>query len=553
MQATRHFVTLGNRQVHYRRAGKGPVVLALHGSPESGRSQLMLMSVLADRFTVIAPDTPGNGLSDPLPLPAPTIDDYADGVAAFMDALGIAQAGFYGFHTGAAIANSLAQRKPERVAVAVLDGYPVFSKEERDDILANYLPPFEPRYDGSHMLWLWSRFTDQSMFFPWYARHTANRMSGPVPAPEVMSQSILEVLRSGDHYRNPYRAAFNYDAVKGLTDHTRPIVITAMPSDPLSTHTNRYPPLSRTITVSMMQDRDRMKALGKMREWFLAHPAKTESPAIPATEPRADGQVHNAFLDLPGGQIRVRLSGKRGAPVLLTGDTGAGGRPEGAAQSWADKGHAVLLPDFAGYGESDDFLGARRGDAGAQAEVLAAALHTLGMNDADVIAARSSSPAALELAKQGKVKRLALIGAPLFSEAETVEIAANGVPSIAPRWDGTHFSAAWHMVRYQAMFFPWTQMRIENAVPGEPRTQIGEIHKRTVEVLKAGDRYRDAVLGALRYPLAEALQAARVPLSIVAAPWEWYMVPAKRAAAVIGKPLVMLPDEPKDWPNALFG
>jgi pimeloyl-ACP methyl ester carboxylesterase len=552
MQVTRHFVTLGNRQVHYRRAGKGPVVLALHGSPESGRSQLPLMAVLADRFTVIAPDTPGNGLSDPLPLEAPSIDDYADALAAFMDALQIEEAGFYGFHTGAAIANSLAQRRPARVAVAVLDGYPVFSAEERADILANYLPPFEPRYDGGHLLWLWSRFTDQSMFFPWYARRAANRMTGPVPPPEVMSQSILEVLRSGDHYRKPYRAAFAYDAVKGLTHHTRPLYITAMPSDPLSTHTNRYPPLSPCITVSMMQDRDRTRALLAMRAWFLAHPAKTETPPVPATRARNDGQMHNAFIDVPGGQMRVRLSAGQGAPVLLTGDTGAGGRPEGAAQSFAAAGRPTVLPDFPGYGESDDCLGPRRGEAAAQADALAAALHTLGLDGAEVIAARSSVPAALELAKRGRVSRLALIGAPVFTPDETVEIAANGVPSIAPRWDGTHLIAAWHMVRYQAMFFPWTRMRLENAVPGDPRTQVDELHKRTVEILKAGDRYRDAVLGALRYPLGQALQAAKVGLEIVAAPWEWYRVPAARAAALIGKPLIALPEEPRDWPQALF-
>jgi pimeloyl-ACP methyl ester carboxylesterase len=552
MTITRHFVTIGNRQVHYRRTGKGPVVLALHGSPESGRSQSALMGVLADRFTVIAPDTPGNGLSDPLPIEAPSIDDYADALLAFMDALGIEQAGFYGFHTGAAIANSIAQRRPERAAVAVLDGYPVFSAEERADILAHYLPAFEPRYDGGHMLWLWSRFTDQSMFFPWYARKSANRMLGPVAPPETMTQSILELLRAGDHYREPYRAAFRYDAVKGLTHHTRPLIITAMPTDPLSKHVDRYPPLSPTITVSLMSDRDRLKAFAQMREWLLAHPAKTVSPPVAPTLPRADGKVHNAYVDLPGGQIRVRLSGQSGAPVLLIGDTGAGGRPEGAAQGWADKGHAVLLPDFPGYGESDDLLGSRRGEAAAQAEILAAVLQALGLGAADVLAARSSVPAALELAKQGRAKRLALIGAPVMSEAETAEIAANGLPSLAPRWDGTHLIGAWHMVRYQAMFFPWTQMRIENAVPGEPRTEVGEIHKRTVELLKAGDRYRDAVLGSLKYPLADALKAATVPTDIVAAPWEWYMGPAKRAAAVLGRPLVALPNEPKDWPGALF-
>ena len=72
----RHFVTVGNRQVHYRRAGTGPVVVLCHQSPSSSRETVPLMERLMGDFTVFAPDTPGNGLSDPLPLERPTAEDY---------------------------------------------------------------------------------------------------------------------------------------------------------------------------------------------------------------------------------------------------------------------------------------------------------------------------------------------------------------------------------------------------------------------------------------------------------------------------------------------
>ncbi len=35
-EITRHFMTVGTRQVHYRRAGSGPPVVLLHPSPNSG-------------------------------------------------------------------------------------------------------------------------------------------------------------------------------------------------------------------------------------------------------------------------------------------------------------------------------------------------------------------------------------------------------------------------------------------------------------------------------------------------------------------------------------
>ncbi len=79
---TRHFATIdGTRQVHYRRAGKGPPVLLAHQSPTSGREHIPLIEYLAKDFTVIAPDTPGNGQSDPLPDPKATMEQFAQWIS----------------------------------------------------------------------------------------------------------------------------------------------------------------------------------------------------------------------------------------------------------------------------------------------------------------------------------------------------------------------------------------------------------------------------------------------------------------------------------------
>ena len=70
---TRHFVTVGSRQVHYRRAGSGPPVVLLHPSPNSSASMAPFMRALAPNFTAIALDTPSYGLSDPLAVEEPEI------------------------------------------------------------------------------------------------------------------------------------------------------------------------------------------------------------------------------------------------------------------------------------------------------------------------------------------------------------------------------------------------------------------------------------------------------------------------------------------------
>ena len=67
MTVQRLFVAVGSGQLHYRRAGEGPPVVLLHR--------------LARNFTVVAVDTPGYGLSDPLAGAAsaqrvPALSDY---------------------------------------------------------------------------------------------------------------------------------------------------------------------------------------------------------------------------------------------------------------------------------------------------------------------------------------------------------------------------------------------------------------------------------------------------------------------------------------------
>ena len=120
----RHFATIesgrwGARQVHYRRAGNGPTLIMLHQSPLSSMDLVPLMQAWSDRFTVIAPDTPGYGLSDPLGVSQASMDDFAEAASEFIDAIGVDDFAVYGFHTGAGMAVALANRLPRRAGKAV--------------------------------------------------------------------------------------------------------------------------------------------------------------------------------------------------------------------------------------------------------------------------------------------------------------------------------------------------------------------------------------------------------------------------------------------------
>src|SRR5664280_2165680 len=57
------YVTIHGHQVGYRRGGKGPVLLLLHGIAGSSRTWIPAMELLQEDFTVVAPDFLGHGRS----------------------------------------------------------------------------------------------------------------------------------------------------------------------------------------------------------------------------------------------------------------------------------------------------------------------------------------------------------------------------------------------------------------------------------------------------------------------------------------------------------
>src|SRR5437879_13893356 len=86
---------------HVARMGRGKPLLLLHGWPEFSLTWEPVMTRLADRFTLFAPDLRGFGDSDKPDGPFGPEQHAAD-MLALMDELGLAQAGIVGQHVGGA-------------------------------------------------------------------------------------------------------------------------------------------------------------------------------------------------------------------------------------------------------------------------------------------------------------------------------------------------------------------------------------------------------------------------------------------------------------------
>ena len=111
-------VDAGGIRVAYEQKGSGPAVLLLHGGLADHREWAGQLE-LAGEFTLIAWDAPGCGESDDPPDPF-GMGDYADTLAAFLDAIEVERPAVVGLSFGSTLALELACRHPARLRALVL-------------------------------------------------------------------------------------------------------------------------------------------------------------------------------------------------------------------------------------------------------------------------------------------------------------------------------------------------------------------------------------------------------------------------------------------------
>ena len=108
----------GHRRA-FRKLGKGPALLLLHGIGDSSQTWVPLMRRLARRYTVIAPDLLGHGMSDK-PRADYSVAAYANGMRDLMEVLGIDSATIVGHSLGGGVAAQIAYQYPDRCERLVL-------------------------------------------------------------------------------------------------------------------------------------------------------------------------------------------------------------------------------------------------------------------------------------------------------------------------------------------------------------------------------------------------------------------------------------------------
>ncbi|RYY27067.1 MAG: alpha/beta fold hydrolase [Sphingomonadales bacterium] len=452
MRITRHFVRVGNRRVHYRKAGSGPTLLMVHQSPRSSAEYEPLMEKWAEHFTCIAPDTPGFGQSDPLPG-TPDIEDFAQALTDLLDALGIRQTAAYGFHSGGIILIGAVKRHPERFTRLATGGYAVWTPEEMQIFDQAYLPAFQPSGYGEHLTWLWNRIIEQTWFFPWFDTRDAARISVAHDDAAKTDAVVRDMLDSGDAYRAGYGAVLRAPRdIPPVDAVTVPVLIAAYDGDPLQAHIARLgvmPPSWRAEAVATPAD---------LEAECLKHLLQAE---------RLEGPVLGESRE--GGFVRVNAAGFDGL-IHWRGDRAAAKvllHAPGRAAELFDTGDALAI-DLPGHGLSDDWQAGAPQDLIAWSQLATAAIAAISTGTTTaVIGEGFSALLAADVAARANIAGWGASAAHIPVAADAPRWAELAIPDQTPDRFGGYLTAGWSAVRGAHFFWPWFEAKAANAIPFE--------------------------------------------------------------------------------------
>jgi pimeloyl-ACP methyl ester carboxylesterase len=135
------YLTIHGHERAFIRSGTGPVLLLLHGLGCDHTTWLPVVAALSRRYTVIAPDLLGHGLSAK-PRADYSLGGYANGMRDLLTVLGIDKVTVVGHSFGGGIAMQFAYQFPERTERMVLVAPGGLGPEVTPAIRAVTLPGF---------------------------------------------------------------------------------------------------------------------------------------------------------------------------------------------------------------------------------------------------------------------------------------------------------------------------------------------------------------------------------------------------------------------------
>ena len=543
-QIKSHIVYVGDRRVHYRRAGTGPAVVMLHLSPSWAKSLDEYTAAFAVHSTAIALDTPGYGLSDLLDIENPNIGDFADALRDTLDTLEIEQCALFGSHTGATIAVEFALRYPARCSVAIFDGYPGFTPAQRADYLAHHFGAYVPRADGGHLLETWHKMRSVFLFSPPFTVSKANRADrAPLP-PDRTQDVVLPRLMAGTGYMHAYRGVFEYDGLSRLKDLEVPTCFAARRGDSLMQALDRLGDLPARCWMERLP-RSETETAQRYSTIIREHAPATDAPAATGpTTPTTPGLTYR-FVSIGETQVMVRLAGQgEGTPLVVVPHLPGSGSTWEALLPGLSLGRAVYVIDLPGNGDSDDMTGPLS---------VAGFVHDLGtvMDALDLPpvallghGSGASVATAFVAARAHRVARLILRAPMCLSDHDRNTVGPRYAKPIVPAADASHLVGLWFALRGEQLFWPWYDELVETIRDTEPDLDPAVLTDRAVAILKHYKNYEPVYRAMFADDLRARLKTIGIPTLVCSTERDVFHSFSSDAAALVPcAKYAVLPDD----------
>lgn len=465
----RHLVQVGERVVHYRKAGSGPPIVLIHQSPKSSAELIDMIGQLASNFTVFAPDTPGYGYSDPLDQIDADIDHFVDALVALIDTLGLTKPALFGSHSGAIFGVRLAVRYPQKLSALIANGILINDQATRDELILRYFPDYRPDWEGSHLPRVWSRIRDQHCFYPWYKRQPETRIHWASTL-EQMHDSAMEVLRAQEHYKTGYRAVLDYNITPDLAALSVPTLLVVAKGDALVQYVSMYPVLAKTTEVRVVPD---FSDIAPQTATFATRFAVGSVIAKQAKEqPITSSQVGRRLFTHCDCALHYYVAGNaKNEALLLLHDIGQSAAQYLCVITALSKHYYVIAPDLPGHGYSDTM--------GADAQIVTGYIRAL---TADLGVKRFSIVSVGESSGYGGL----LTGLPCTTIQNHVCCTGNNAqvdPDLTIDYAGTQLLKAWYHERDKLLFSDVSQRQAQTIKTDACELSLDVINRQVLDRL----------------------------------------------------------------------
>lgn len=462
-----HFLSCGE-------AGK-PAAVLLHPSPLSSGFMLPVMETLADRAHVIAIDTPGYGLSDPLTDDSPGLAPYVAALADFLKQANIQAPVIYGSSTGAQIALEYGKAHPKGAAGLILDNAAHFEDSERLRIVERYFPDRVPTADGAHLTGHWLSIRNLAAFFPWFEERESARLNTDLPPIEIIQAQLLDQLRAGRGYSRAYRAAFENEKLANLLPLRVNTCLVRWQASMLWPWMQAMTEAAdQSDYIQLLDAAPELSERKKTIQTAYDHLADTSALYTPATLdfPERLKQAGAAWSDETEGALHWCGRAEQLSCVLLH-DLGAG------ANCFAPlmKGQgAVLAVDLPGHGASEGIV-----DLTLAARQIRDHLQALQVARIQLVGIGLGAAIGAKLA--------ALMPCDCFVAIDATLPAP--LPDMTLRWGGSHLLEVWYALKDRLLYDPWCERTLSHRLDNICEPDSDELQDELLSMLIARKKAAD--------------------------------------------------------------